>query len=80
MLGKSDPDSGDEEAPEFSNLGSCQLLTGAMVEVQDETGLIVIGGSSNEEEKITSTKSQKRRLVTYYDGRYVDILKGTDLL
>ena len=64
MLGKCDPDSGDEEAPEFGNLGSSQLLTGAMVEVQDETGLRAIRGSNNEEDQITSTKSRKSRRVT----------------
>ena len=64
MLGESDIDSGDIEALEFSNLGSHQSLAGAIVEVQDKTGLRVIGGSNNnEKDEISSTKSRKRRQV-----------------
>ena len=57
VLGESDQDSSEKEAPKFNNLGSCQLLTGAMVEVQNDIGLRVIGGSNNEADKIASTKS-----------------------
>ena len=64
VLGENDQDSGDKDALKFSNLGSCQLLTSSMVEVQDETGPRVIVGSNNEEDKIASTISRKTWQVT----------------
>jgi len=63
--GESDKDSGDDEAPEFSNLGRHQLLAAATLEIQDETGRRIIGDtSSNKVEEAAQIKSRKRRRMT----------------
>ena len=46
VQGESDKDSGDEETPQFSNLGCRQLLAAATLEVHDETGRRVVGANN----------------------------------
>ena len=62
--GESDKDSGDNEAPEFSNLGRHQLLASTL-EIRDETGRKSIGNTNcNEVEEAVQNKSRKRRRMT----------------
>ena len=57
----SDKDSGDDEAPEFSNFGRHQLLA-ATLKIQDETGRKIIADTnSNEVEEAVQNKSLQRR-------------------
>ena len=63
--GKSDKDSGDDEAPDFSYLGRHQLLAVATFEIQDETGRKIIGNTNcNEVEEAVQNESRKRRRIT----------------
>ena len=65
VQGESDKDSGDEEAPQFSNLGCRQLLAAATLEVHDETGRRVVGANNNNEVKeAVQIGSRKRRRMT----------------
>ena len=53
---------GDDEAPEFSNLGCHQLLAAATLEIHDETGRKIIGNTNcNEVEEEMQNESHKRR-------------------
>ena len=65
VQGESDKDSGDEEVPQFSNLGCRQLLAAATLEVHDETGRRVVGANNNNEVKeAAQIGSRKRRRMT----------------
>ena len=65
VQGESDNDSGDEEAPQFSNLGCRQLLAAATLEVHNETGRRVVGANNNNEVKeAVQIGSRKRRRMT----------------
>ena len=60
--GKNDKDSGDDEAPEFSNLGRHQLLAAATFEIKDKNERKIIGDiNSNEAEEAMQNESPTRR-------------------
>ena len=80
--GESDKDSGDDEAPEFSNLERHQLLAAATLEIQDETGQKIIGNTNcNEVEEAVQNESRKRRRMTNNSSsarwRHMDMNRDT---